>query len=86
MQTANAVSALRQSGLIDGPGVSALATLVRGLAAQVDAHPENAALWREFRQAWNELRKECSIHVDSDDGTDPIYSLFERLEEEEAGG
>lgn len=44
------IKALGDAGRV-GPEDEALVALARGLAAAVDAAPENAALWREYRAA-----------------------------------
>lgn len=46
----------------------ALLALARGLAAAVDAAPDNAALWREYRAAVTALG-EVGIDSDVDDDT-----------------
>lgn len=46
----------------------ALVALARGLAAAVDAAPENAALWREYRAAVTAL-SEAGADGDVDDDT-----------------
>ena len=46
----------------------ALVALARGLAAAVDAAPENAALWREYRAAVTAL-SERGADGDTDDDT-----------------
>lgn len=52
----------------------ALLALSRGLAAAVDADPENAALWREYRAALVALSSAGSDNVD-DDTRDFILSI-----------
>lgn len=47
----------------------ALLALARGLAAAVDAAPDNAALWREYRAAVTALR-EVGSEGDIDDDTE----------------
>ena len=49
-------------------GHEALMALARGLAAAVDAAPENAALWREYRAAVAALT-EAGAAGDVDDDT-----------------
>lgn len=49
-------------------GDEALMALARGLAAAVDAAPENAALWREYRAAVAALT-EAGADGDADDDT-----------------
>jgi len=51
-----------------GEGDEALMALARGLAAAVDAAPENAALWREYRAAVVAL-SEAGADGDADDDT-----------------
>lgn len=51
-----------------GGGDEALLALARGLAAAVDAAPENAALWREYRAAVTAL-SELGADGDVDDDT-----------------
>lgn len=51
-----------------GEADEALVALARGLAAAVDAAPENAALWREYRAAVTAL-SEVGIDSDVDDDT-----------------
>ncbi|MCP4960210.1 MAG: hypothetical protein GY925_13195 [Actinomycetia bacterium] len=69
------VSALREAGRMGRPEAEALAVLLVGLAEVVDADVDgNAALWRELRQAWRELRE-----VTEDDGEDPIAALIADL-------
>lgn len=49
----------------------ALVALARGLAAAVDAAPDNAALWREYRAAVTAL-----MEVGSDGGIDDDTQAF----------
>ena len=51
----------------------ALVHLVRSLASAVDADPQNASLWREYRAAVNDLLK-----LGRDD-TDAFSDLISRL-------
>lgn len=70
------VQKLRDLGRIDGPEAEALAHLVITAAEWVDADQEgNAALLREYRQAWRELREVTS----RDDADDPYAKLLEEL-------
>lgn len=55
-----------QGRLVDAD--EALIALARGLAAAVDAAPENAALWREYRAAVAALA-EAAVAGDVDDDT-----------------
>jgi len=55
-----------KSRLVEGD--EALVALARGLAAAVDAAPENAALWREYRAAVTVLM-EAGADGDADDDT-----------------
>jgi hypothetical protein len=49
------IDALRHAGRIERID-EAVVMAARALAAQVDEHPENAALWREYRAAEQTLR------------------------------
>jgi hypothetical protein len=49
------IGALRHAGRIERID-EAVVMAARALAAQVDEHPENAALWREYRAAEQTLR------------------------------
>lgn len=49
------IEALRAKGVLEPVDESLVAT-AKGLAAAVDANPDNAALWREFRAAQQALR------------------------------
>jgi hypothetical protein len=51
-----------------GEADEALVALARGLAAAVDAAPDNAALWREYRAAVTAL-SEVGADGDIDDDT-----------------
>lgn len=44
----------------------AVMAMVRGLAAAVDAEPDNAALWREYRAALGTLKEEAAGGSDDD--------------------
>jgi hypothetical protein len=48
-----------------GPEHEALATMVKGLAAAVDASPDDAGLWREYRMGLA-LLEEAARSDDSD--------------------
>lgn len=52
----------------------ALVALARGLAVAVDAEPENAALWREYRAALVALSAAGADNID-DDARDFILSI-----------
>ena len=47
----------------------ALVAAARGLAAAVDDDPSNAALWRELRAVYNDLREAAAGGVDDDTQT-----------------
>lgn len=49
------IGALREAGRIERIDEAVVMT-ARALASQVDEHPENAALWREYRAAEQTLR------------------------------
>ena len=49
------IGALREAGRIERVD-EAVVMAARALAAQVDEHPDNAALWREYRAAEQTLR------------------------------
>jgi hypothetical protein len=49
-----------------GEADEALVALARGLAAAVDAAPDNAALWREYRAAVTALSEVGSDDIDDD--------------------
>lgn len=49
------IGALRHAGRIERID-EAVVMAARALAAQVDEHPDNAALWREYRAAEQTLR------------------------------
>lgn len=57
------IKALADAGRV-GPEDEALVALARGLAAAVDAAPENAALWREYRAAVATLAEVGADDVD----------------------
>ena len=57
-----------------GPEDEALVALARGLAAAVDAAPDNAALWREYRAAVAALTMVGADQVD-DDTTNFLLSI-----------
>lgn len=57
------VAALRASGAVEEPQ-EALVALVLGLASAVDKEPGNAALWREYRAAVQQLEGVGSGGVD----------------------
>lgn len=85
--TGKAIAAMRSAGLLDGIGVGALVANVQGLAAAIDRDPQSAPLWREFRQAWQELRNEARmIRAGSSDDSDvdPIEQLYKDFGETEA--
>ena len=49
------IEALRQAGRLESVDL-ALVEIARRLALQVDEHPENASLWKEYRAAELALR------------------------------
>lgn len=61
------------SVLGDEPRFAALVEAARGLAAAVDADPQNASLWREYRGALRDVLEA------SDGGSDEFADLFARL-------
>lgn len=67
------LKALGAAGRLDDTD-QALVALARGLAAAVDAEPENAALWREYRAALVALSTTGSDNID-DDARDFILSI-----------
>ena len=69
------VEALRVLGRLE-PVDDARVQAVLSLAAQVDAHPENASLWREYRAAEEALRA-----VGKESG-DPFADLLAELSAE----
>lgn len=70
------VQKLRDLGRIDSPEAEALAVMVVELAAVVDADSDaNAALWREYRQTWRELREVTSL----DESTDPAAAALAKF-------
>jgi len=58
---------------------------VQGLASQLDLQPESAQLWREYRQAWVELRREARLTTaltqPDTDAVDPLERLVLELEQ-----
>ncbi len=67
------IDALKAEGRI-GEVDQAVVAMAQGLAAAVDAEPENAALWREFRQTLVALAAAGSDNID-DDARDFILSI-----------
>jgi len=67
------VRELRRLGRLE-PVDDAVVTVVLGLAAAVDASPDNAALWRQYREAVADLRG-----VGSDGDPDAVQALLDAL-------
>lgn len=74
------VDALRKAGKLADID-EARVRIVIGLAAAVDAMPDNPSMWREFRAAEKALREETSAHGDPFDQL--IASLTAEIRDEE---
>ena len=74
------IEALRKSGKLADID-EARVRIVIGLAAAVDAVPDNPSMWREFRAAEKALREEALAHGDPFDQL--IASLTAEIRDEE---
>ena len=74
------IEALRKSGKLADID-EARVRIVIGLAAAVDAMPDNPSMWREFRAAEKALREEALAHGDPFDQL--IASLTAEIRDEE---
>ena len=63
------IRALGDAGRLDSTDAARIAAL-QALADSVDAHPDNASLWREYRAA------EASLREIRDDDTDDLGELL----------
>lgn len=69
---------LEAAGLVDSPLTRSFADMVSGVAEQVDLYPENAALWREYRQALLGLADE--VRRDTGDENTDLSDFLKGLE------
>ena len=74
----NLVEALESAGLVDSPLTRSFADMVVGVAEQTDLYPENAAMWREYRQALLGLADE--VRRDTGDENTDLSEFLKGLE------
>ena len=72
------IEKLESAGLLDSPISATFGDMVTGVAEQADLYPENAAMWREYRQALLGLAEE--VRRDTGDDNSDLSEFLKGLE------